>query len=82
MEDLHKIILTKNLRKNIKWKHLINSNSYLMIPNNIIKIKLCLEIEKHLKIEKLLKKGKHFEYIDYYADDEEYYDEIFDLKTK
>ncbi len=74
MEELHRIILTKNLRKNIYWKHLINPYAYLTIPSNILKIKLCMEIEKRLKRDDT--------YLEYYADDEEYYDEIFNLKRK
>jgi hypothetical protein len=76
MEEMHQLILTKNLRKNIRWKHLINMDSYLTIPNIIVKIKLCIELEKHINPE------KYDNYIEYYADDEEYYDEIFNLKTK
>ncbi len=76
METMHKLILTKDLRKNINWKHLINKNAYLSIPNIILKVKLCIELEKHIK------PIKYDKYIEYYADDEEYYDEIFDLKRK
>ena len=73
IEEMHKLILTKNLRKNIQWKHMINKNGYLMIPNIIVKLKLCIEVEKHIN------RKKYDTYIEYYADDEEYYDEIFRL---
>ena len=73
IEEMHKLILTKNLRKNIQWKNMINKNGYLMIPNIIVKLKLCIELEKHINHK------KNDTYIEYYADDEEYYDEIFQL---
>jgi len=73
IEVMHKLILTKDLRKNIRWKHMINKKSYLMMPNIIVKLKLCIELEKHINPK------KYDNYIEYYADDEEYYDEIFEL---
>jgi hypothetical protein len=73
IEEMHKLILTKNLRRNIQWKNLINKNGYLTIPNIIVKLKLCIEVEKHIN------RKKYDTYIEYYADDEEYYDEIFRL---
>jgi hypothetical protein len=73
IEVMHKLILTKDLRKNINWKHLINKNAYYTIPNIIVKIKLCIELNRKLKY------AKYANYFEYYADDEEYYDEIFGL---
>jgi hypothetical protein len=81
MEEMHQIIFSKNLRTNRPWKYLINKKAYydyyISLPNTIIKMKLCETIEKNVN------KNLNFDkYIEYYADDEEYYDAIYNLCKK